>query len=53
MSHYKKVCKYCNIIIAQCRCISRDKKIIKIVCVKCSNNKGQLDRKELLNGKLD
>lgn len=32
--HYKEVCKECDIIVSQCRCMS-EKTIIKVTCDKC------------------
>lgn len=35
MSHFKKICKVCNRVIAQCRCMSCDKTIEYDVCDRC------------------
>lgn len=32
--HFKKVCKECDTVIAQCRCM-REKTIIEVTCDKC------------------
>lgn len=33
--HFKVMCKKCKIIIMQCRCPSKDKRIVKALCEKC------------------
>lgn len=33
--HFKKICRVCGTIIAQCRCPSLDKAVIKGICEKC------------------
>ena len=33
--HYKIVCYNCGDVISQCRCMSKDKTIIKGTCSKC------------------
>jgi hypothetical protein len=35
MNHFKKVCRFCDAIIEQCRCPSKDKEIILGVCNNC------------------
>ncbi len=34
--HFKRVCKYCKGVTAQCRCPSPDKAVIDVVCDKCA-----------------
>lgn len=38
--HYMKKCLYCDTVMEQCRCISRDKKVIYGVCEDCQKNNG-------------
>ncbi len=35
MSHYKKICKICDDVIEQCRCMDCNKIIIKSICKDC------------------
>lgn len=37
MSHFKKICKKCNTVIAQCRCMDCNKVIEYGVCEKCKD----------------
>lgn len=45
--HYMTICKYCNVTISQCRCPSKDKKVIKGVCEGCiKKNAKEEDEKD-------
>jgi hypothetical protein len=35
--HFKKVCGLCDVIIAQCRCFSKERKLIISVCQDCKD----------------
>lgn len=41
MSHYKKLCKECDTIIDQCRCMFGDKEIRYGTCNDCKCNKSE------------
>ncbi len=39
MGHKKVICKVCNTLISQCRCICCDKEIEYSICKDCKPNK--------------
>ena len=45
--HFKKFCSVCGKIIAQCRCMTKDKTILYDVCEDCK--KKQLEQKMVAN----
>lgn len=38
MSHYIIICKICNVIISQCRCMDKNKEIKGSICSKCEKD---------------
>jgi len=39
MRHTMRVCKCCREIVTQCRCAAKDKDVIYVVCLKCTDHK--------------
>lgn len=37
--HFKKICKYCKVIIVQCRCADPNKEVIYGICQKCASKR--------------
>lgn len=37
--HYKTICKYCDKVLGQCRCPSKDKEICYVECPDCHKKK--------------
>lgn len=45
--HFKKFCSVCGRLIAQCRCMKRDKAILYDICDNCKKN--QVEQKIVAN----
>lgn len=35
-NHFKTVCIKCRTVISQCRCISKNKSVLRTICDKCN-----------------
>ena len=51
MEHFKMVCKICNKVMAQCRCMDCNKTIKYSVCMACSDKEMDKVKSEPMNRK--
>jgi len=51
MEHFKIVCKICNKVMAQCRCMDCNKTIKYSVCMACSDKEMDKVKSEPMNRK--